>query len=74
MDDIWQSLNNPTTYFLLIPLVALVLLYLVVRLAVMHALRDHEKWAEARRIRASRNTYPEGQHYPPITPSSSEPF
>ena len=74
MDVFWQVLYNATTIYLVITLVALVLLYLVIRLAVMHALRDHEKWAEARSIRASRNTYPEGQHYPPITPSSSEPF
>ena len=74
MDVFWQVLYNATTIYLVITLVALVLLYLVIRLAVMHALRDHEKWSEARRIRASRTTYPEGQHYPPITPSSSEPF
>lgn len=74
MNDFWQSLNNPTTLSLLIALVALALLYLVIRVAVMHALRDHARWTEKRRIQASRTTYPEGQHYPPISPSSNESF
>lgn len=74
MDDFWESLNNPTSYSLVFLLVALVLLYLVIRLAVMHALRDHARWSEKRRIRASSMTYPEAQHYPPISPSSNEPF
>lgn len=74
MDDFLQRINIPTTYVYGISLVALILLYLVIRLAVMHALRDHARWEEGKRIKATRTTYPDPQRFPPITPESHEPF
>lgn len=74
MDDFWQQLNNLNTYAYVTLLVTLVLLYLVIRLAVMHALRDHSRWEEGKRVKATRTTYPDPQRFPPITPESHEGF
>lgn len=74
MDDFLQKSDNPIILYVVIPVVALLLLYFVIRIAVTLALRDHEKWLETRRDQASRSRYPSEQHFPPITPSSSEPF
>lgn len=73
MNDLWQIFSGVTTITLGAAFVALLILYLVVRLAVMHALRDHARWLGRRRIRATRTTYPP-QAFPPIMPESSEPF
>lgn len=73
MNDLWQIFSGVTTITWVIVLVALLILYLVIRLAVMHALRDHARWLERKRIRATRTTYPP-QAFPPITPESSDPF
>ncbi|MBX3091057.1 MAG: hypothetical protein KF801_00930 [Cryobacterium sp.] len=73
MDDIWQGFSNLTSFTWVVVLVALVLLYLVIRLGVSHALRDHARWVERKRIKATRTTYPP-QAFPPITPESSDPF
>ena len=74
MDDIWQGFNSSTSYALAIALTAVLVLYLVIRLAVMHALRDHARWLEKERLKATRSTYPAAQEFPPITPESHVPF
>jgi len=73
MDDVWQGFSNLTPFTWVMVLVALVLFYLVIRLGVSHALRDHARWVERQRLRATRTTYPP-QAFPPITPESSDPF
>lgn len=73
MNDFWQILSGVTTFTLVIAFVALLILYLVIRLGVSHALRDHARWVERKRIRATRTTYPP-QAFPPITPESGDPF
>ncbi|MBX3437510.1 MAG: hypothetical protein KF861_08475 [Planctomycetaceae bacterium] len=78
MDDFWQIVGSASTLAVAIPILSLLfsllLLYLVIRLAVMHALRDHDRWMEKKRNRAARSTYPAAQAFPPITPESSDPF
>ena len=52
--------RNQTTRsfsYIVIPVVALLLLYFVIRIAVTLALRDHEKWLDKRHGRISRSGY-----------------
>lgn len=84
MDKFWLRLLDPASAISVIWLVSLVFLYLVIRLAVMHALRDHARWTEKARLKSTRRTYPDTQRFPPstpdtqrfppITPEGSEPF
>jgi|GEM_PF-5762771 len=48
MDAFMQSLAGLASLSIPISFVALLLLYLTIRVAVMHALRDHVKWVEKR--------------------------
>lgn len=74
MDDFLQNSDNPIILYIVIPAVAILVLYLIVRIAITLALRDHERWLEKRRTKAARTTYPAGQAFPPITPDTHEPF
>ncbi|MBB5634043.1 hypothetical protein BKA04_002266 [Cryobacterium mesophilum] len=74
MDDFLQKSDNPIILYIVIPAVAILVLYQIIRIAITLALRDHERWLEKRRIKAARTTYPVGQAFPPITPDAHEPF
>lgn len=74
MDDFLQKSDNPIILYVVIPAAAILILYIIIRIAVTLALRDHEKWMEKRRLNAARNTYPSRQAFPPITPETHEPF
>jgi len=67
MDNFLEKSANPIILFVVVPCVALLLLYFVIRMAVGFALRDHQKWIE--KTRAQMDTgRPASAPYPPITP------
>ena len=74
MDEFWQSYLALGAAAIAIPFIGLLIWYLVIRLAVMHALRDHVRWLDKRRERAARTSYPNAQAYPPITPEPHDPL
>jgi hypothetical protein len=74
MDEFLQKSLDPMILYVVVPALAILVLYIVIRIAVTQSLRDHEKWVEKRRERASRMSYPNNQAFPPITPESPSSF
>ncbi len=74
MDDFLQKSLDPMILFVVLPAVAILISYIVIRVAVTLSLRDHVRWLEKRREWLTRNSYPNAQAYPPISPESKDTF
>ena len=74
MDDFLQlqKSDNPIILYVVVPVVALLVLYLVIRVAVTLSIRDHERRLESRRFEAARTRCPAERAFPPIAPGTHE--